>query len=126
MEGRGVWAEAVPDAAADLFRNAVRQRSATAASDRPQFWRYAALVYRGRFHRRDRTRSSHLGEIERFWGYLRHQLRSKGGIRAGRLGLYLAEYSWRYNCRQLTPAEQQADLLKLLRQQPGQVAGMGL
>jgi hypothetical protein len=39
---------------------------------------------------------------------------SKGGIRRRRLGLYLAEYSWRYNHRKMTPRDQIRELFRLI------------
>ena len=83
---------------------------------------YGAVVYRGRFNRlvRSGTREApvRFGELEAFWAYLRQQLRAKGGIRPKRLGLYLAEYAWRYNHRRLSRAEQFRELVTLLRRAP--------
>lgn len=80
---------------------------------------YGAVVYRGRFYRLARSGTSEgparFGELEAFWAYLQQQLRSKGGIRPKRLGLYLAEYAWRYNHRRLSRAEQLRELFTLLR-----------
>ena len=36
---------------------------------------------------------------------MKRQLAAKGGIRRERLGLYLAEYVWRYNHRKLPVSE---------------------
>ena len=82
---------------------------------------YAAVVYRGRFHRleTDGDPSPGFGRIEGFWGYLQRQLRAKGGVRRERLPLYIAEYVWRYNHRRLSPAEQVRELFTLMRQAAG-------
>lgn len=37
--------------------------------------------------------------MERFWGYLKRKLASKGGITRARLPLYIAAYVCRYNHR---------------------------
>lgn len=44
-------------------------------------------------------------ELGGFWQYLERQLTSRGGIRRDRLGLYLAEYSWRYHWRKHSTAQ---------------------
>lgn len=60
-------------------------------------------------------RGGRLNPLEGFWGYLKHRLAAKGGIRLDRLPLYLAEYVWRYNHRNLSVADQVKRLLKLLQ-----------
>lgn len=77
---------------------------------------YSALVERGRLHRLESAGAGRVpfGQIEAFWSYLQRHLRSKGGIRASSLPLYLAEFVWRYNHRKLTASEQAHDLLRLL------------
>jgi len=117
-QGEGVWAEVVPDAEAGQFRQAVRARRRPDGIERSELSRYAALVYRGRFYRLGDRASGRFGELEAFWAYVRHQLSGRGGIRRSRLGLYLAEYSWRYNRRRFTPAKQLRDLVGLLRREP--------
>jgi transposase-like protein len=51
--------------------------------------------------------------MEGFWGYLKRNLAAKGGIRRERLPLYLAEYVWRFNHRNLSTDEQINKLLKI-------------
>lgn len=76
---------------------------------------YDAVVHRGRFHRLKLAQhGAGIGELETFWAYLRQRLSAKGGIRRERLGLYLAEYSWRYNRRSAGLSEQVNELLGLL------------
>lgn len=112
--GRAI-AEVVPEPEADLVRRLVRARRPIAASIGST--RYAAIVYRGRFHRLLRDdRDSAFGELEAFWAYLQQRLRSKGGIRRARIALYLAEYAWRYNNRARSAHDQVRELLALLRQ----------
>lgn len=115
-------AEVVPDVQAEELRLMLRKRKQTRRIERPELSRYAAVTYRGRFYRladsSTDSASARFGELEAFWAYLRQQLRAKGGIRRNRLGLYLAEYAWRYNHRRLSPAEQRRELFTLLRRAP--------
>jgi len=87
----------------------------------PEWQRYGAVVYRGRFYRPSRpAERGAFGRLEAFWAYLQRLLKAKGGIRRERLRLYLAEYVWRYNRRHLTPAARVGELLELIRQRrPG-------
>ena len=57
---------------------------------------------------------NHINGLEGFWGYLKRQLASRGGIRRERIPLYLAEYVWSYNNRKLTINKQVAKLLNLV------------
>lgn len=59
-------------------------------------------------------RGGHINSLEGFWGYLKRNLASKGGIQRERLPLYLAEYVWRFNHRNYTIEEQTKKLLNLL------------
>jgi transposase-like protein len=85
-------------------------------------WRaYTGLATRGYVHRtvehqkKEYTRGkNHINGLEGFWGYLKRQLASRGGIRKERLPLYLAEYVWRYNNRKLTVEKQVEKLLNLV------------
>ncbi|MCC7416183.1 MAG: transposase [Acidobacteria bacterium] len=79
---------------------------------------YAAVVYRGRFYRLAAVAEEaqpRFGPLEAFWAYLRYRLRSRRGIRRERLGLYLAEYAWRYNRRAVPYPEQLRELFARLR-----------
>lgn len=86
-------------------------------------WRaYTGLATRGYVHRTVEHRNkeytkgrNHINGLEGFWGYLKRQLASRGGIRRERLPLYLAEYVWRYNQRKLSLDKQIIRLLKLLK-----------
>jgi len=85
-------------------------------------WRaYTGLATKGYVHRtvehqkKEYTRGrNHINGLEGFWGYLKRQLASRGGIRRERLPLYLAEYVWRYNNRKLTIEKQVEKLLNLV------------
>jgi transposase-like protein len=74
------------------------------------------VVYRGRLHRLESSGArAPFGQIEAFWAFLQRQLRSTGGIRRERLGLYLAAFAWRYNHRKLPRDQQVSALLAMLR-----------
>ncbi len=55
-----------------------------------------------------------INDLGRFWGYLKRNLAAKGGIRRERIPLYLAEYVWKFNNRQLSTTEKVNNILKLL------------
>jgi hypothetical protein len=116
-----VWAEVMPDADALELHRLLRDRESRRSVAERFSRRYSAVAYRGRLFRIGRAGSDDapFGQIEAFWSYLHRQLRSKGGIRRERLGLYLAEYSWRYN-RRIPPAEQVREFLKLIRGRPAE------
>ena len=59
-------------------------------------------------------RGNHINGMEGFWGYLKRILAAKGWIRQERLPLYLAEYVWRYNHRELEIRDQIEIVLTLL------------
>jgi len=59
-------------------------------------------------------KGNHINGLEGFWGYLKRKLAAKGGIRKSRLHLYLSEYVWRYNHRQLNVKEKTKYLLNLV------------
>jgi hypothetical protein len=115
-----VWAEVIPDAVAEQLGHLLLERKTRESNASPGLQRFTAVVYRGRLYRLAGSTkgppSIPFGRIEAFWAYLQRQLRAKGGIRRERLGLYLAEYAWRYNHRHLSSAEQLRELLKLIRQ----------
>lgn len=85
-------------------------------------WRaYTGLATKGYVHRtvehqkKEYTKGrNHINGLEGFFGYLKRQLASRGGIRRERLPLYLAEYVWRYNNRDLTLEKQINKLLELI------------
>jgi len=85
-------------------------------------WRaYTGLATRGYVHRivehakKEYVKGkNHINGLEGFWGYLKRQLASRGGIRRERLSLYLSEYVWRYNNRRLSIDKQINKLLDLV------------
>lgn len=85
---------------------------------------YTGLAARGYVHRtvehREKeyvsktNKSNHINGLEGFWGYLKRKLAAKGGIKRKYLHLFLGEYVWRYNWRELTKEKQADRLLKLI------------
>jgi len=115
LVGESVWAEVVDDDEAEPIVRSLRDRKNGRELHQEMAPEYEAVVYRSRLYRLSAPdRSTPFGHLEGFWAYLHHRLRSKGGIRRARLGLYLAEYAWRYNNRKLTPREQVHQLFKLI------------
>ena len=85
-------------------------------------WRaYTGLATRGYVHRTVEHQKkeyvkgrNHINGLEGFWGYLKRKLAAKGGIRRKYLYLFLAEYVWRYNYRNLKIEQKTNRLLKKL------------
>ena len=119
-----VWAEVVPDVEANTLMPLLNKRvakGATVCSD--TFKSYTGVAAKGYVHRLVRHEQqeysdgegTHINGLEGFWGYLKRMLGAKGGIRRERLPLYLAEYVWRYNHRNLKISYQIRCILSQLR-----------
>ena len=118
-----VWARVIDRAEAidlqPLIERQVR-RGSTVCSDT---WRgYTGIASKGYVHRvvnhgekqySDR-KGNHINGLEGFWGYLKRKLAARGGIRKKRLPIYLGEYVWRYNHRNLSLKERELLLSKLI------------
>jgi len=121
--GGQVWAQVVPNVAAKtllpLLKGRVEPGTVVCSDSFKSYTGVAAGGYVHRFvdhsQRFSDGQGNHINGLEGFWGYLKRRLAAKGGIRRERLPLYLAEYVWRYNHRQLARAEQLKKLLKLLQ-----------
>lgn len=72
------------------------------------------LIFKGSFFRLNSEKKYQIDTLEAFWGYLKRKLSLKGGIRKEKLPLYLGEYVWRYNHKNLNLNEQKELLLNLL------------
>jgi hypothetical protein len=109
---------------AQPLRRAVREHQLPLRVESLEGFPHAAIVYRGRFYRLASTAAGggapgRFGELEAFWGYLQRHLGARGGIRRERLGLYLAEYAWRYNRRRMPAAKQVQELADLVSAMTG-------
>jgi len=116
-----VWAKVIDKTEAidlqPLIEKQVRKGS-TICSDT---WRgYTGIASRGYVHRLVKhseyeyadKRGNHINGLEGFWGYLKRKLVARGGIRRKRLPVYVGEYVWRYNHRNLSLKEQENLLFK--------------
>ncbi len=118
-----VWAELVIGVEAkDLQPRIEKQvkKGSTVCSDT---WRaYTGIAAKGYVHRFVKHskneysdgKGNHINGLEGFWGYLKRKLSAKGGIRRKKLHLYLGEYVWRYNHRNLNFKERENALFKLI------------
>ena len=117
-----VWATIVPDTEAKDLIPIIEKRISKGSKICSDTWRaYTGLATRGYVHRTvehgefEYTRgTNHINGLEGFFGYLKRQLASRGGIRKVRLPYYLAEYVWRYNHRDLPIKKQIQRLLNLV------------
>jgi transposase len=112
--GGKVWAQVVPDTEAKTLQPLILKRVRRGSTICSDTWKsYTGIATKGYVHRivkhaqgqYSNGKGTHINGLEGFWGYLKRKLAAKGGIRRERLPLYLAEYVWRYNHRDLTTAE---------------------
>jgi len=82
---------------------------------------YTGLAAKGYVHRTVEHRKkeyakgkNHINGLEGFWGYLKRKLAAKGGVQRKYLYLFLGEYVWRYNHRQMKTKEKVNRLLNLI------------
>lgn len=117
-----VWATIVPDTEAKDLVPIIERRVKKGTRINSDTWRaYTGLATKGYVHRTVEHAKeeyvkgkNHINGLEGFFGYLKRQLASRGGIRKERLGNYLAEYVWRYNYRKMSVEEQVKRLLNLV------------
>jgi transposase len=123
--GGKVWAEVVPNVEARTLMPLIKQRVKRGSIVYSDTWKsYTGVAAKGYVHRMvehakgeySDGKGNHINGLEGFWGYLKRKLAAKGGIRKQRLPLYLAEYVWRYNHRNLTFKQQTDKMLHLLEQ----------
>lgn len=118
-----VWAEIVDDTKSKTLQSLIRKKVKKGSTINSDTWKgYTGIAAHGYIHRLVKHnkgeysdgKGTHINGLEGFWGYLKRRLAAKGGIRRERLGLYLAEYVWRFNNRKLTIDQQVKKLVKLL------------
>ena len=118
-----VWADLIDSVDAKQLQSRIVKQVKKGSVICSDTWRgYTGIAAKGYVHRLVThsknsyvNNGNHINGLEGFWGYLKRKLAAKGGIRAERLHLYLAEYVWRYNHRHMNLKEQQSYLLKLLK-----------
>jgi transposase len=117
-----VWATVVPNTEAKNLLPIIEKKIRRGSRINSDTWRaYTGLATRGYVHRtvehakHEYTKGkNHINGLEGFFGYLKRQLVSRGGIRRERLPYYLAEYVWRYNHRKMPIENQVKRLLNLV------------
>jgi len=117
-----VWADLIDNTEAKHLQPRILKQVKKGSVVCSDTWRgYTGIASKGYVHRlvnhsKDNyvSNGNHINGLEGFWGYLKRKLASKGGIRHSRLHLYLGEYVWRYNHRQLNLKERENYLMKLL------------
>lgn len=119
-----VWAEIVDDVEAESLMPLIEEQVTKGSVICSDTWRaYTGIAAKGYVHRLvkhsegeySNRKGTHINGLEGFWGYLKRKLAAKGGIRRERLPLYLAEYVWRFNHRDLNVEEKTRVLVKRLR-----------
>jgi len=118
-----VWAELIDGIEAIDLQPLIQRKVRKGSTVCTDTWRgYTGIAAKGYVHRLVKhsegeysdKRGNHINGLEGFWGYLKRKLAAKGGIRKSRLYLYLGEYVWRYNHRDLNVKEQVKYLLNLV------------
>lgn len=118
-----VWAELIEGVEAEDLHPRIEKKVKKGSIVCSDTWRgYTGIAAKGYVHRlvnhgkheySDR-KGNHINGLEGFWGYLKRKMAAKGGIRKSRLHLYLGEYVWRYNHRNLNFKERENLLFKLI------------
>jgi transposase len=116
-----VWADLIEGVEAKHLQPRILKQVKQGSVVCSDTWRgYTGIAAKGYVHRLVNhghtyvNNGTHINGLEGFWGYLKRKIAAKGGIRHNRLHLYLGEYVWRYNNRNLSFKEQLDCLLKLL------------
>jgi len=119
-----VWAEIIEGVEAKNLQPIIEKKVKKGSTICSDTWRgYTGIATKGYLHRlvnhgkREYVskEGNHINGLEGFWGYLKRQLYSRGGIRKEKRKLYLGEYVWRYNNRGLSTEEKINKLLGLLK-----------
>lgn len=120
-----VWARLINKTEAEDLQPLIEKQVKKGSIIYSDTWRgYTGIALKGYVHRLVRhaeneytdQKGNHINGLEGFWGYLKRKLAAKGGIRRERLPIYLGEYVWRYNHRNLSLKEQENLLFKRLIQ----------
>lgn len=118
-----VWAELVDGVEKKDLQPRIERRVKKGSTICSDTWRgYTGIASKGYVHRLvnhskneySDVKGNHINGLEGFWGYLKRKLSAKGGIRKKKLPIYLGEYVWRYNHRNLSFKERENLLFKLI------------
>lgn len=116
------WAELVDDVEASDLLPIIEKKVEKGTKVCSDTWRaYTGLATRGYLHRtvehskKEYVRGkNHINSLEGFFGYLKRKLAAKGGVQRKYLHLFLGEYIWRYNHREMTTREKVDYLMRLV------------
>lgn len=116
------WAELVDDVEASDLLPIIEKKVEKGTKVCSDTWRvYTGLATRGCLHRtveyskKEYVRGkNHINSLEGFFGYLKRKLAAKGGVQRKYLHLFLGEYIWRYNHREMTTREKVDYLMRLV------------
>lgn len=117
-----VWAELVDDIEAPDLVPIIEKKVKRGTKICSDTWRaYTGLATKGFLHRTvehgkgEYVRGkNHINSLEGFFGYLKRKLAAKGGVKRNYLHLFLGEYVWRYNHREMTLNEKIDHLMRLI------------
>jgi len=117
-----VYAELVDDTEAKDLIPIITKKVKSGTRICSDTWRaYTGLATKGYVHRTVEHQKkeyvkgkNHINGLEGFWGYLKRKLAAKGGVQRKYLHLFLGEYIWRYNHRQMNTKEKVNRLLNLI------------
>ena len=121
-----VWAELINNVEAVDLQPLIMKKVKKGSIVCSDTWRgYTGIAARGYVHRMvehgkneySDKKGNHINGLEGFWGYLKRKLSAKGGVRRKIIHLYLGEYVWRYNHRNLNYKNQEKRLLSILFKQ---------
>lgn len=118
-----VWAELIGNVEANDLQPIIEKKVKRGSIVCSDTWRgYTGIAAKGYVHRLvehgkneySDKKGNHINGLEGFWGYLKRKLSAKGGIRRKKLHLYVGEYVWRYNHRNLNFKQQEKSMLSTL------------
>lgn len=122
-EGK-VWAQMIDGVEAKDLQPLIAKKVKKGTVVCSDTWRgYTGIATKGYLHRLvnhgkgeySDGKGNHINGLEGFWGYLKRQLSSRGGIRKEKRNFYLSEYVWRYNNRELSTDEKINKLFGLIK-----------
>ena len=118
-----IWATLIDKTEAKDLQPIIQKQVKKGSTICSDSWRaYTGIAQKGYVHRTvnhgkkeySDKKGNHINGLEGFWGYLKRKLSAKGGIRKEKLNLYLGEYVWRYNHKNLSLKERGNLLFKLI------------
>ncbi len=124
--GGKVWANLVSDVEAQILTSLIARRVRRGLTVFSDTWKsFSDIAAKGYVYHlvgqsqpeQVNLKGNYINKLESFGRYLKTNLPVKGGIRRHRWPLYLAEYGWRYNHRNLTIDQQIHEIIQLLKNQ---------